>query len=75
MIVHQIEKGKCVPSLSHFVVKLETYLRMANIPYEVGHSKQVKFHCDVRAFLGSLQLDLLSTDNVSFTKIICHRNL
>ena len=35
VIVHQLAKGKYVPSLGHFVVKLETYLRMANIKYEV----------------------------------------
>lgn len=34
VIVHQFQKGTYVPSLSHFVVKLETYLRMAKIPYE-----------------------------------------
>ena len=36
VIVHQFLKGTYAPSLGHFVVKLETYLRIAKIPYEVG---------------------------------------
>ena len=35
VIVHQITKGTYAPSLGHFVLKLETYLRIAKIPYEV----------------------------------------
>ena len=35
VMVHQVMKGTYAPSLGHFVVKLETYLRMAKIPYEV----------------------------------------
>lgn len=38
VIVHQFKKGKYAPSLGHFVVKLETYLRMAKIPYEPFYS-------------------------------------
>lgn len=38
VIVHQFSKGKYAPSLGHFVVKLETYLRMAKIPYEPYYS-------------------------------------
>ena len=38
VIVHQWFKGRYAPSLGHFVVKLETYLRMAKIPYEPCYS-------------------------------------
>ena len=35
MIIHQDKPGKFVPSLGQFVMKLETYLRIAKIPFEV----------------------------------------
>lgn len=35
VILHQFNKGGVTPSPSPFVLKLETYLRMAGIPYEV----------------------------------------
>ena len=35
VVLHQIQRGKHTPSISPFPLKLETYLRMANIPYEV----------------------------------------
>ncbi|XP_021966608.1 failed axon connections homolog [Folsomia candida] len=35
VILHTIGRGKTAPSPSPFVVKLETFLRMANIPYEM----------------------------------------
>jgi len=34
VVLHQIQRGKHTPSISPFPLKLETYLRMANIPYE-----------------------------------------
>ena len=37
VILYQGWKGAYAPSLGHFNVKLETYLKMAKIPYEVGH--------------------------------------
>ncbi|KAJ8313241.1 hypothetical protein KUTeg_009209 [Tegillarca granosa] len=33
VILHQIERGPFAPSYVPFAVKLETYLRMANLPY------------------------------------------
>ena len=36
VIVHQFNRGTVTPNPSPFVIKLETYLRMANIPYEVN---------------------------------------
>ena len=36
VILHQFKKGKYAPSLGHFVMKLETYLRITKIPFEVG---------------------------------------
>merc|ERR1712071_600618 len=39
IVLHQIVRGKNTPNISPFPLKLETYLRMANIPYEVsGHN-------------------------------------
>jgi hypothetical protein len=35
VILHQAGRGPFAPSLSPFAVKLETYLRMAKIPYKV----------------------------------------
>jgi hypothetical protein len=35
VILHMIRRGRSAPSPSPFVLKLETYLRMANIPYQV----------------------------------------
>jgi len=37
VILHQIGRGPYAPSISPFAVKLETYLRLANISYEVCH--------------------------------------
>lgn len=34
VILHQFPPGRNVPSLSHFCLKLETFLRMNKIPYE-----------------------------------------
>jgi glutathione S-transferase len=38
VILHQLKRGKTVPNLSPFALKLETYLRMANIPYQVDET-------------------------------------
>ncbi|XP_076090978.1 failed axon connections homolog [Mytilus galloprovincialis] len=38
VILHQIGRGQYAPSLTPYAIKLETYLRMANIPYENVHS-------------------------------------
>jgi len=35
VVLHQVQRGKFTPSISPFPLKLETYLRMAKIPYEV----------------------------------------
>ncbi|KAK7082017.1 hypothetical protein SK128_002002 [Halocaridina rubra] len=35
VVLHSFPRGKFCPNLSPFVVKLETYLRMAAIPYEL----------------------------------------
>ena len=35
VILHQTGRGPFAPSLSPFTVKLETYLRIAKIPYKV----------------------------------------
>ncbi|VDI38540.1 Hypothetical predicted protein [Mytilus galloprovincialis] len=34
VILHQIGRGPYAPSMTPYAIKLETYLRMANIPYE-----------------------------------------
>lgn len=39
VILHQTGRGPHVPSLSPFNVKLETYLRLAKIPYQNVHDK------------------------------------
>ena len=36
VILHQIPRGPHAPSLSPFVVKLETFLRMVKVPYQVS---------------------------------------
>ncbi len=36
LVLHSFERGKTCPNISPFVLKLETYLRMAGIPYEVN---------------------------------------
>lgn len=35
VILHQIGRGPYAPSMTPFAVKLETFLRMAKIPYQV----------------------------------------
>ena len=35
VVLHQFPRGKITPSISPFCLKLETYLRVAAIPYEV----------------------------------------
>ena len=44
VILHQFNRGAVTPSPSPFVLKLETYLRMANIPYEVNYIKRKMFY-------------------------------
>ncbi|XP_046551644.1 failed axon connections homolog [Haliotis rubra] len=41
VILHQIGRGPYAPSLTPFAVKLETYLRMARIPYQNVHGLKV----------------------------------
>jgi len=36
VLLHQYPRGDWAPSVSPFPIKLETYLRMANIPYKVS---------------------------------------
>lgn len=36
VIHHQMGRGPYAPSMTPFAVKLETYLRMARIPYQVS---------------------------------------
>lgn len=40
VILHQLSRGPYAPTISQFILKLETYLRMANIPYRNVHSRQ-----------------------------------
>jgi len=35
VVLHQLDRGVFTPNISPFPLKLETYLRMANIPYQV----------------------------------------
>ncbi|KAK8754398.1 hypothetical protein OTU49_016061 [Cherax quadricarinatus] len=39
VVLHMFPRGHFSPSLSPFVVKLETYLRMAEIPYQVDYDE------------------------------------
>ncbi|XP_067667471.1 failed axon connections homolog [Haliotis asinina] len=41
VIHHQMVRGAYVPSMTPFAVKLETYLRMARIPYQNVHKGQM----------------------------------
>ena len=41
LILHSLPRGKCIPSPSPFVLKLETYFRMADIPYQVNPFKGI----------------------------------
>ncbi|XP_046581782.1 failed axon connections homolog [Haliotis rubra] len=41
VVLHQIGRGPYAPSLTPFAVKLETYLRMARIPYQNVHGLKV----------------------------------
>lgn len=36
VILHQFERGPYAPSMTPYAIKVETYLRMAKIPYKVG---------------------------------------
>ncbi len=36
VVVHSIERSKFTPNISPFPMKLETWLRMAEIPYKVN---------------------------------------
>lgn len=40
VILHQIGRAPYAPSLTPFAIKLETYLRMAKIPYENVHDRK-----------------------------------
>lgn len=35
VILHQLRRGRFTPAISPFALKLETFLRMASIPYKV----------------------------------------
>lgn len=35
VLLHQFRRGEWAPNISPFPLKLETYLRMAKIPYQV----------------------------------------
>ncbi|XP_060068109.1 failed axon connections homolog [Ylistrum balloti] len=39
IVICQIGRGPHVPSLSNFAIKIETYLRLEGIPYQVEHNK------------------------------------
>lgn len=42
IILHQLARTWGIPNLSHFCVKLETYLRMAKLPYEIVDTLPLK---------------------------------
>ena len=44
VVLHQCERSVTTPSPSPFSLKLETYLRMANIPYQVGYKQCFPFY-------------------------------
>lgn len=41
VVLHMFPRGYFCPNLSPFVVKLETYLRMAKIPYQVDYEEPI----------------------------------
>ncbi|XP_045182296.2 failed axon connections homolog [Mercenaria mercenaria] len=38
VILHQFERGRTAPSIGHFVMKLETFLRINKIPYQSNYN-------------------------------------
>lgn len=46
VVLHQFTRGSLTPSPSPFPLKLETYLRMAGIPYEVLFLVYVRLVCN-----------------------------
>ncbi len=44
--LHQLPRSKFTPSISPFSLKLETYLRMAGIRYQVGTHILSRFFAD-----------------------------
>jgi hypothetical protein len=41
VVLHQLKRGKWTPCVSPFALKLETYLRMAGIPYQVNLTQKM----------------------------------
>lgn len=39
VLVHALPRGRLAPNISPFVLRLETYLRLAKIPYQVNMTK------------------------------------
>lgn len=36
VVLHQLDRGRFTPSISPFPLKLETYMRITKIPYQVN---------------------------------------
>ena len=52
VILFQVRRGPFAPSMSPFALKLETYLRMAEIPYQVRtQNVHVLFYIFILAML------------------------
>lgn len=51
VVLHVFPRGKLVPNMSNFGMKLETYLRMAQIPYEVqGANHLFSYYSSLTSF-------------------------
>ena len=71
VILHQLGRGPYAPSLTPFAVKLETYLRMAKIPYMVGAKHIVVLCCQVKYMRREKQLKVTFRQKIEILQNTC----